>query len=115
MYSGIVLWLSRGWPPNPSGKLASNIYRGEAVEFDELGMAKDKGRAEAESNDRNQGDGVEAAIGNGCLVAFRIGDHGAMIASMQEPMFKIPMLGKVHPPVVFLFPSIMPQAANCRR
>ena len=64
--------MDRGRLPDPSRKLTGNGDRGDPIEFDEFGMSKDKAGAEAESDQRNQGDSIQTMVRHEHLVAFGI-------------------------------------------
>ena len=111
--SGGLLRIVLRWrPPDPGRKLTRNGDGGPLIELDKLGMAEDKSRADGEGDQRDESHGDPPMVGGQCFVAFRIGQFGAVITSVEKAMLEGPVLGEIHPAVVFLLPPIMAELAN---
>jgi hypothetical protein len=88
--------------------LGSHFNTGEAVAANEFGMAIDKGGAQREGQQQNEGDGGQPTVIDGLTVANGL---RAMSAGVQKTMLKRPMLSEIVPAVVLQNPTIMAEPA----
>ena len=91
--------------------MGSHFNTGEAVAANEFGMAIDKGGAQREGQQQNEGDGGQLTVIDGLTVAVFGNGLSAMSAGVQKAMLKRPMLSEIVPAVVFQNPTIMAEPA----
>jgi hypothetical protein len=70
-------------------------------------MARDKGGAQREGQQQNEGDGGQPTVIDGLTVAVCGKGLSAMSAGVQKAMLKRPMLSEIVPAVVLQNPTIM--------
>ena len=91
--------------------MGSHFNTGEAVAANEFGMAIDKGGAQREGQQQNEGDGGQLTVIDGLTVAVFGNGLSAMSAGVQKAMLKRPMLSEIVPAVVLQNPTIMAEPA----
>ena len=74
-------------------------------------MAIDKGGAQREGQQQNEGDGGQLTVIDGLTVAVFGNGLSAMSAGVQKAMLKRPMLSEIVPAVVLQNPTIMAEPA----
>jgi hypothetical protein len=62
-------------------------------------MPQDEGRAQAEGDEENQGDGRQAVVGDEFSLPRGVQAFGAVTARVEETMLEGPVLGEIHPVV----------------
>lgn len=77
-------------------------------------MSEDEGRGQGERDQKNQGDGCEAVVGDRLPVSGGDGLIGAVPASVEKSLFESPMFRQIHPTVVLILPAAVPQLADNR-
>ena len=75
-------------------------------------MAIDKGGAQREGQQQNEGDGGQLTVIDGLTVAVFGNGLSAMSAGVQKAMLKRPMLSEIVPAVVLQNPTIMAEPAH---
>ena len=75
--------------------MGSHFNTGEAVAANEFGMAIDKGGAQREGQQQNEGDGGQLTVIDGLTVAVFGNGLSAMSAGVQKAMLKRPMLSEI--------------------
>ena len=86
----------------------------EVVRASQFGMPQDEGRAQAEGDEENEGDGRQALVGDEFSLPRGACALGAVTASVEETMLAGPMRGQIHPAVVLVFPAVVAEAADDR-
>lgn len=87
---------------------------GEVVATSQFAMPEDESRAQGEGDQQNQGDRGQTMVGDGLALAGRWAARWAVAASVEEAMLEVPVLGKIHPAVVLVFPTGMAEATHDR-
>ena len=93
-------------------QLAGDGEGGEVVATDEFGMPEDEGPTQGGSDQQNQGDGRQTAVGNRLPLSGRVAVWGAMPAGVQKSVFEGPVFGQIHPAVVLVLPAIVAEVAH---
>src|SRR5260370_31859508 len=93
-------------------QLAGDGYGSEVLSASQLGMAEQKSRTQSERDQENEGHRFQTAIGDRFALPGSIGLLGAVLASVQKPVFEGPVFGEIHPAVGFLLPAAVPELAN---
>src|SRR5213076_694455 len=77
-------------------------------------MPQHKSRAQAEGDQQDECDRLQAAVGHKFSLSGRAAAFGAMAAGMQVTMLEGPVLGEIHPAVVLILPAVMAEATDDR-
>src|ERR1700730_6030426 len=77
-------------------------------------MPQDESRAQGEGDQENQGDRRKTVVGNEFPLSARLGAFGAVATGVEEAMLESPMLGEIHPAIVFQLPAVVAEAADDR-
>ena len=92
--------------------MSGNGHGGEVIASRELGVPEDERGTQGKGDQQNQDHCGQAVIGNRFSLSGGTGVPGAVMARVQKAVFESPVLGKIHPAIVLVFPTAVAQLTN---